>query len=174
MRPEKISLLSETRDRLGRAKFAFLITCKGLSVELMTDLRGQMRQAGGRVMVVKNSFARKAAQDLGLQAPASVFEGSTAMACGDGDAAAAAKVLKAFGKDREAVRIKGGWLGAPAFLSPADVAALADIPARPVLYAMLAGTLAAPMTRLVGVLQQKTASIVYVLKAIEEKKGKQQ
>jgi hypothetical protein len=33
------------------------------------------------------------------------------------------------------------------------------------------GTVAAPLSRLVGVLQQKVSSIVYVLKAIENKKN---
>jgi len=39
-----------------------------------------------------------------------------------------------------------------------------------VLYAQLAGTIAAPMTQLVGVMNQKVLSLLYVLKAVEDKK----
>ncbi len=37
---------------------------------------------------------------------------------------------------------------------------------------MLVGTIAAPMTQLVGVMNQKLLSLVYVLKAVEEKKSR--
>ena len=39
--------------------------------------------------------------------------------------------------------------------------------------AQLVGTVAAPLSQLVGVLQQKVASVLYVLKAVQEKKEKQ-
>jgi large subunit ribosomal protein L10 len=56
--------------------------------------------------------------------------------------------------------------------SPADVAALADLPAREVLQAQLLGLLQAPMRQLVGVLHAKLASPVYALQAYLEAKQK--
>ena len=48
------------------------------------------------------------------------------------------------------------------------------MPSRETLLAMLVGTIAAPLSGLVGVMQQKVASVLYVLKAVQEKKEKQQ
>jgi len=59
-------------------------------------------------------------------------------------------------------------------LSREDIDALVKLPGRPVLYAMVLGTMAAPMTQLVGVMVQKVSSLLYVLKAAQEKKEKSQ
>ena len=60
-----------------------------------------------------------------------------------------------------------------AVLSSEDVKALAAMPSREVLLSQFVGTVAAPLSRVVGVLHQKLSSLVYVLKAVEEKKSKQ-
>jgi len=49
---------------------------------------------------------------------------------------------------------------------------LATLPPLDQLRSSLVGTLAAPMTQLAGVFNQKLTSLVYVLKAAEEKKSK--
>ena len=86
------------------------------------------------------------------------------------DVTQAAKVLKKFtGENKDQPAVKGGVLGnAP--LVKEDIDNLASLPGREVLIAQLVGTLAAPMSRLAGVMQQKVATLVYVLRAVEEKK----
>jgi large subunit ribosomal protein L10 len=93
------------------------------------------------------------------------------MISGSGDVALAAKVLRDFIKEKEKPVVKIGALQG-AILSAVDVRSLADLPSREQLYGMLVGTLAAPMQRLVGTLNQKLASVVYVLKAYQEQKEK--
>jgi large subunit ribosomal protein L10 len=56
-------------------------------------------------------------------------------------------------------------------LTAAQVDALAELPPREVLLGQVVGTIAAPLSRLVGVMKQKVSTIVYVLKAIEDKKN---
>jgi len=51
-----------------------------------------------------------------------------------------------------------------------DVAELAKLPSKDALRAMLLGTLMAPCSNLVGVLDQKVASLVYVLDAARREK----
>jgi large subunit ribosomal protein L10 len=53
------------------------------------------------------------------------------------------------------------------------VVELAKLPSKDVLRAILLGTLQAPCSQLVGVLDQKVASLVYVLSAVKEKKEQQ-
>lgn len=173
MRPERESLLSEVRDRLDKSAYAMLVDYLGLSVEQMTELRANLKQVNGGLMVAKNSIIKRAMSDLGWDVSGGAFEGPSSIVFGTGDPTAAVKALKAFSKDgrnKERPGLKYGWLaGSP--LSKADVEALADIPPREILLGRLVGTVAAPMTGLVGVLKQKLSSVVYVLKAIEEKKG---
>ena len=58
-----------------------------------------------------------------------------------------------------------------AVLQAADVEALATLPPKKVMQGVLVGTIAAPMSNLVGVMNQKLASLVYVLKAAADKKN---
>jgi large subunit ribosomal protein L10 len=112
-----------------------------------------------------------AAKDLGLpEIDAEVIRGPTAMIYGDGDAVAVAKVLKDFIKENEKPVIKIGGLQGQ-LLSRADVESLAALPSREILLGQVVGVIAAPMSRLIGALQQKAASVLYVLRAYAEKKG---
>ena len=84
------------------------------------------------------------------------------------DCSAVAKLLVEFGKKQEQVKAKGGYMDG-AVLSAAEVGALADLPAKPVLQAMLLGVLQAPSRNLVTVLNAKAASIVNVVNAYKDK-----
>jgi len=81
-----------------------------------------------------------------------------------------AKTLAAYTKDNPLLVLRGGILAKAAF-GAADVETLAKLPARPVMLGRVVGTIAAPMMQLVGVFHQKACSLLYVLKAIEQKKG---
>ncbi len=81
-----------------------------------------------------------------------------------------AKILQGFIKEHSLPMLKGGRLGTTG-LSASDIELMAKLPARKILLGMLVGTIAAPMSQLAGVFRQKLASIVYVLKAVEQKKS---
>ena len=82
----------------------------------------------------------------------------------------AAKTLSDFIKQHQLPTVKMGVLRG-AILSKEDVETLAKLPSREQLLGTLVGTVAAPLTQMVGVLNQKVSSLLYVLKAIEEKKS---
>jgi large subunit ribosomal protein L10 len=86
------------------------------------------------------------------------------------DVVQAAKTLKKFNSANGMPQVKAGYMG-NVYLTSAEIDVLAELPPREVLLAQVVGTVAAPLSRLVGVLQQKVSSIVYVLKAIENKKN---
>jgi len=153
------------------AQFLILADYKGLDVAAMSDLRNRLRGAQAQFHVVQNSLVRLVAKDLGQAGLEPGLTGPSAMISGSGDVALAAKVLRDFIKEKEKPVIKIGALQG-AILSAQDVKTLADLPSREQLYGMLVGTLAAPMQRLVGTLNQKVASVVYVLKAYQEQKEK--
>lgn len=169
-RPEKEALRQEVRSRIEDSGYVLLTDCRGLTVEGMTDLRKKLRGANSRMMVVSNSFLKLAYRDLGWSDVEQFLSGPTALVTGRGDVTQVAKVLRDFTKATSKSTLKGGRFEGQTLVAD-DVRQLADVPPREVLYARLAGTLAAPMTQLVGVLQQKVASVVYVLKAVADKRG---
>ena len=171
MRPEKKSIVDELRGKVSDASFVILADYRGLSVAKTEELRRKLYGVSAQMQVIQNRLFRLVAKELSFKGFDEAIKGPSAMVYGKGDVVQAAKVLRDFIKEYELPVIKIGSLEGSA-LSAADVAQLAALPSKHELYARLVGTLAAPMTQLVGVLQQKVASIVYVLKAVEEKKGK--
>jgi large subunit ribosomal protein L10 len=171
MRPEKSSILQEITQRVESADYVFVIKYGGLKVAELAELRRQMAPLHAKVMVVKNAFLNRVAIQLGWESMAPYLSGSTALLAGKGDASEVAKVLMKFVKAHDKAAIKGVCLNGKA-LGIADVDALSKVPPREVMLGQFVGTLAAPMMQLVGVFNQKVLSLLYVLKAVEEKKSK--
>ena len=170
IRAEKQSMAAEIRARLDGNPFTVLTDHTGLTVEEMTELRGVLRDKRSRLSVVKNSFFAQVAASLGYDDVSGILEGPTAIVTGNGDIADVARAIRDYAKKSGRPAIKGGILNMKV-LSADEVTAIANTPPRPVLLAQFVGTVAAPMMQLVGAMNQKVLTLLYVLKAVEEKKA---
>ncbi len=164
-RPEKVAVVEEVRTKLASADAAVLTEYRGLTVKELATLRAALRPASTEYKVFKNTLARRAAEESGLSDLVSLLEGPVAIAFVSGDAVAAAKALRDFGRTVPALVVKGGLL-AGRVMSAADVAALADIEPREVLLARLAGGFQAPLTKAAGLFQALPRSLAYGVKAL--------
>ena len=142
----------------------------GLDTAKTAALRKALRESKSRFQVVPNRLFRAVARGLGYEGIEAGLKGPTALVFGAGDVASAAKALKEFSKANKVLSVKLGHMDG-AVLSAADVETLATLPSKKVMQGMLVGTIAAPMSNLVGVLNQKLASLVYVLQAVADKKS---
>ncbi len=169
-RPEKVAVVEEIRQKLADADAAVLTEYRGLRVAELAELRGALRPAGAEFKVFKNTLARRAAEEAGLDELIPLLEGPTAITFVSGDAVVAAKALRDFAKTNTALVIKGGLLG-PRVLRAPDVDALADVPPREVLLARLAGGFQAPLTKAAGLFQAFTRNFAYGLKAYADQRA---
>ncbi len=170
MRLEKKSISDEIRSWLVNATYIILADYRGMQVRQISDLRQRLAKLQAQLHVVPNRQCKRVMDELNLGVPNAAMVGPTALISGSGDAVEAAKLLKVFLDEQHLPLIKLGRLEGRCF-TPADMDVLVKLPARPVLYAMLAGTLAAPMVQLAGVLNQKVLSLLYVLQAAQDKKN---
>lgn len=170
MRPEKEAIIEELQTQMDGSSYVFLADCKGMNMEGMSELREKLSETSSSLMVVKNSYLGKASANIGRDNMSTMLEGPTAMITGRGDVSDVAKALKGFVKTNKALEIKGGWFADQA-LSVDDVKDIASIPPREVLYAQVVGTLAAPMSQVVGVMNQKLCSLLYLFQAAADKKS---
>ncbi len=164
MRPEKKAIAREIQEHIDGSVFVILADYRGLTVAQTEKLRNSLRASDASMQVVKNRILRLADDRLGQD-----LKGPSAMVYGRGDVVQAAKVLREFIKENKLPVIKVGSLEG-AILSPSDIETLANLPSKQELQGKLVGTLAAPLSKLVGVFHQKAASLVYVLNAVKEKK----
>jgi large subunit ribosomal protein L10 len=165
VRPEKAAAVEEIRKKLRDADAAVLTEYRGLTVKELATLRAALRPASTEYKIFKNTLARRAADAAGFAELVSLLEGPVAIAFVDGDAVTAAKALRDFGRTAPALVVKGGLLG-DRVLSPADVAALAEIEPRDVLLARIAGAMQAPLVKAAGLFQALPRNLAYGVKAL--------
>ena len=170
MRPEKQAIVREIQDSLADATFVILTDFTGMDTAKTAALRRALKETQARFQVVPNRLFRVAAAELGYDGIESGLKGPTAVVSGAGDAAATAKILREFARLNKVPVVKLGRLDG-VLLQAADVETLATLPSKTVMQSILVGTIAAPMSNLVGVMNQKLASLVYVLKAAGDKKS---
>ena len=171
MRPEKEAIVREIKEQLSDATFAILADFTHMNTAKTVALRKKLRESEARFQVVPNRLFRVVAKELDYTGIEAGLKGPTAIVYGAGDAAMAAKTLREFIKGNNKVPVvKLGHMDG-AVLSAEEIETLAMLPPKKVLQGMLAGTVAAPMSNLVGVMSQKLASLVYVLQAASDKKS---
>lgn len=168
-RPEKVAVVDEIRDKLAGSDAAVLVEYRGLKVGELAELRAGLRPADTEFKIFKNTLARRAAEDAGLDDLVPMLLGPTAIAFVKGDAVIAAKALRDFARTHDALIVKGGLLGDRTLVA-GDVAALADVPPREVLLARLAGGFQAPLTKAAGLFQAFTRNMAYGLKALVDQR----
>ena len=140
----------------GATTYVFVAT-RGLTVAQDTEMRAELRKAGVKFEVIKNTVLRRVFADLGFEGLDDVFKGPTAVGYSD-DIIAPAKVLAKYSKDIEPMEIKGGIIDGKV-ASIDEVIALSQVPDPETLQTQLAYTLLFPFTKL-----------AMLVKAVAEKK----
>lgn len=168
IRPEKAAMYREVRDQIAGADYLLMMDGRGLTAAETRDVKQRLHDVDARFRVVKNRMLVRICREAGVEVP--IAPGPTAVVTGSRDAAETAKVLKAVAAETKKMEAKAGVLDG-AVLTANDVMELAKLPGPKELQAILVGTLAAPMTQLARVMNQKVCSLLYVLNAVREKKG---
>ena len=170
VKPIKLDRVEELKELVKGAKSVILNDFTGLNVADISELRRVCRENNVTFRVVKNTLAKRGFGDLGIDGMDELLEGPTAIAVSDEDEAAPAQVLKKFADENELPRFKGAYVAGRVF-SEKETVRLASLPSRDVLVAQTVSTFQAPLRGLVSVLNASLRDLVFVLKAVEDKKG---
>lgn len=168
-RPEKERVVTELSEGLRRARGIYLADFTGLNVEEETELRRTLRQAKVQYRVVKNTLARRSAQQAGLEGVLPHLTGPTAFALSFDDPGLPARLIRDFTKKKNKLAIKA-MVYEGELIDASRVDEICDLPSREVLLAKLLGAMNAPIVRLVGTLNGMLAQLVRVLDAIRAQK----
>ncbi len=169
---EKTESVTELHEKFSRAKLAVMTECTGVPVNQITELRKQLRAVQAEFKVVKNTLAARAVEGTSLVGAKAHFKGPTAMVIGYDDPVLPAKILRDFVKGEkreEKIKILVGVLEG-ALLQPAQLTAVASLPAREVVLAMLLSAMQGPVRGIVYVLHGLLRGLVGVMAAIQDKK----
>ena len=167
---KKVDVVAEITADLKAADVYYFVDYRGLTFAEATELRTRLRKVDADLKVVKNTLGKIAANNAGVEGLDELLAGPTAIAYVHGDPAKTAKTIQDFIKEKKKAAIRGGKLQS-SVLSGTQVEALASLPSREVLIAQLVGTLAAPLTGLVTVLNGPIRGLVVVLGQVQDKQN---
>jgi len=167
---DKKALVKEVNAVAGDSVTAVAAEYRGLSVGEMTELRKEARSAGVYLRVVKNSLAKRAVEGTDFECMQDTLKGPILLAFAKDDPGAAARVIKNFAKEHDALQAVS--LSVSGQLMPgSDLAKLAELPTLDQARAMLLGVFVAPMSQLVRTLAEPPAMLARTLSARGEQEA---
>jgi large subunit ribosomal protein L10 len=168
-RQDKAELVEQMNQSLSGIPHVILTSFRGLNVNQATDLRSRIRRAGGRVRVIKNRLAKRAASGTPAEPLVEHFEGPCALATHESDPVSLAKALADFTKDNPQLELLAGIVDAKDLLDKKGVKQLAALPGLPELRAQLLSLLQTPASQLVRLLSAPGSQLARALDAHREK-----
>lgn len=156
---QKKAVVAELVDRLKSSVTGVLVNYEGINVADDTAMRKELREAGVKYSVVKNTLLSRACEEAELTGLQTTLEGTTAIATSDEDYAAAARILADYAKKIKTFEIKAGYLDGEV-VDLATIDKLAKLPSRDMLLANVLGAFQAPI-----------ASFARAMQAIVDKGG---
>lgn len=167
--------LQEIKEILSENSNFVLTTYKGLTVDEISGLRAQIREKGSRVKVIKNRLFRLAMQQSEehsgiVEDFTESLKGPVAVTFSGESFPEVAKVLVEYSKKNEKVAIKSGCLDG-SYLNEADVKAIATLPSKEELLAVIGRGLNTPATKIATGINEIMASLARGIRAVGEKNG---
>lgn len=168
-RNQKTAYVEQLNGDLKSAECVVVAYYTGLTVVEMESLRKEVREAGAKFKVTKNTLTRLALDNTKFAPIIDMFTGPTAVAYSE-DPVAAAKAVVNFTKGNDKLEILGGALGEEQ-LDVNAIKALASLPSLDELRAKIVGMISTPATRLAGITQAPAGQIARVINAYAQQQG---
>ncbi len=154
-----------------KAKAAMLVGFQGMTVPKDQELRNQLREAGVKYEVVKNTLARKAAEGTPLEQARDQFKGVTAVALSEGDPVSLSKAIAKFSKANPDIFTFKAGIVEGRVVALRDVEAIASLPSKEELLSKIMFLINCQAQRLVTVLSAVPRNLAIVVKQIGEQKA---
>ncbi|MDQ3746708.1 MAG: 50S ribosomal protein L10 [Acidobacteriota bacterium] len=163
--------LEALAQQFQAASAGMLVGFKKLTVAKDQELRRQLREAGARYSVVKNTLARKAAEGTPFEQAADHFKGVTALALAEGDPVQLSKAITKFVRENpEVFTFKVGVVEGRV-VALRDVEAIATLPSKEELIAKVMFLINAQAQRLATVIGAVPRNLAIVVRQAGETKG---
>ncbi|MEZ5560913.1 MAG: 50S ribosomal protein L10 [Pseudomonadales bacterium] len=166
---QKRAIVAEVNQIAGAALSAVVSDYRGLTVSQMTELRAKARNAGVYLRVIRNTLARRAVAGTEYECLNEAFVGPTLLAFSQEDPGAAARLLKDYARDFEALEVKALSIGGK-LLGPGDIDRVAKLPTRDEALALLMAVMQAPIVKLARTLNEVPGKLVRTVAAVRDQK----
>lgn len=167
----KIDSVAELTEKMSRMQAVIVADYRGITVEEITKVRNKIRPLGGEFIIAKNTLALIAAKATGFAAIEPALYGPTALCFAYTDAAAVAKAVKEVNAEIKKLSFRGAMLGDTYIGGEKALDVVASVPTRQEILAQIVGTIDAPVSGIVGVLNSVATGVVYAVQGRIDKLG---
>ncbi|MFA5131101.1 MAG: 50S ribosomal protein L10 [Patescibacteria group bacterium] len=170
---QKQEILRNLSEKFKKSKSVVFAGFNALTVKDNEKLRDQLRSENSEYYVAKKTLMNIAFKDQMSDLNVRTMDGKLAAIFSYEDEVAAAKIVGNFRKDKDKearIFFLGGILENK-LLNKEEMEALSKLPSKQELYGRLVGTMNAPISGFVNALAGNIKNLLYVLKALEEKKA---
>lgn len=165
-------ITNELRNRLTGVENALLVSIAGLDANKNSRLRSTLRGKNIKLMMIKNSLARRAAEGTPLAAAFEQMEGSLALVWGAEDVVSLAKEIVRLSEEKEFALFepRGGVMDGGR-LSADQVKAVSKWPSRQEQLSILLGQILSPGANLVSQLTSAGGALASQIKQKSEEES---
>ncbi len=168
-RPEKVAQVQNLKEKFSKAQGLVLVEYQGIPAPEMVRLREFLKERGLEFRVIKNTLARIAALEVGLEGLAEYLRGPNAIVVGYDDPAVPFRAVRELRKDFPQLRVKVGLFEGET-IPPQEADKIAELPSREELLARLAGAMAGPIRGLAVALSGIIRKLAVVLAEVQKRK----
>jgi len=166
---QKQQIVAEVNEIAATALSAVVADYRGLTVAQMTDMRAKARESGVYLRVVRNTLAKRALVGTEYECLDEVFVGPTLVAFSTEDPGSAARLIKDYAKELEALEVKALAIGGE-MLSADQIDRVAKLPTLDEARALLLSVMLAPVIKLARTFNEVPTKLVRAVAAVRDQK----
>ena len=166
---QKAKIIGDLKEKIGRQKIMIFLAIAGLKVKDLFELRKRLEVVEAQLNVAKKTLLRIAFQEKKTNIDPQKLEGEVAVVFGYQNEISPTKVVYQFSQENKNIKILGGYLESQKqeLLDEKEIITLAKLPTREELLAKLLGSLSAPISNFVNVLQGNIKGLINVLSKLK-------
>ena len=166
---EKERIVGEVKEVASNASSLVISDARGLKVTELSEVRQKATQSGIHIQIIKNSLAKLAFEGTDFGCTDEVLTGPSLFAFSYAEPGAAAKMLKTYAQNFEALEIKALVVEGQ-LLDGAQIDVLASLPSREEALTLIASVLQAPISKFATLLNEVPTKLARVLAAVRDNK----
>lgn len=166
-RKRKEDLVQQYIDLLQDSRGVVITEYRGMTVQHLDSLRGNLREKGATFTITKNTLLKIALTEVGMAIPDDMLTGPVALVVANEDLPATVKTVLEYADDNDLLIAKGGISGESTF-AESDLKILSELPPLDVIRAQLVGMATMPLAQFLGLLEEPGRQLVGVIKAGSE------
>ena len=166
---DKQAIVAEVNEAATNALSAVVSDYRGLTVDQMTEMRSKARESGVYLRVVRNTLAKRAVEGTDYACLDEAFVGPTLVAFSQEDPGSAARLIKDYAKDHDALEVKAVSIGGELFGAD-QIDRVAKLPTLDEARAMMLAVMQAPVVKLARTLNEVPGKLARTVAAIRDQK----